>query len=210
MKKYMTFLLLLAVALTTATAENNGRRVLDKAANYIKKSGDVRVTFSATSFSGTDEQGTVSGTMLLQGNRFCVSTDEMQTWFDGKTQWTYVPENGEVNVTEPTEKEMQAVNPYSFMQIYKKGYRTTMRESTLRGEKTYEVHLLARNADNAAQEIYVDVRQSDYRLLCVRVRQDNIWNRISLKTFAGNQNFSGSEFTFPKEKYPDVEIIDLR
>lgn len=210
MRKYIIPFVLLALTFCNVSAENNARRVLDKAVNYIKKSGDVRVTFSATSFSGTDEQGVVSGTMLLQGNRFFVSTEEIKTWFDGKTQWTYVIENGEVNVTEPTEKEMQAVNPYSFMSIYKKGYRATMRESALRGEKTYEVHLVARNADNAAQEIYVDVRQSDYRLLCVRVRQDNTWNRISLKSFAGNQHFTDNDFTFPEKEYPDAEIIDLR
>ena len=209
MRKIIILITLLCTGFT-AQAETNGRKVLDKAAAYIKNCGDMRVKFTATSFNGLEEQGSTSGTMLLQGMKFHVVTPEMITWFDGKTQWAYMPENEEVNVTEPTQKEMQAMNPYAFIGLYKKNYRTTMREASLRGESTYEIHLVARNAEMAAQEIYVDIRKSDYRLLCVRVRQDNIWNRISIQSLEANRNFSDADFTFPQDKYPNAEIIDLR
>lgn len=193
-----------------AQAEISGRKVLDNAASFIKKSGDIRVSFSATSFQGTTEQESVSGTLLLQGRRFHLDTPEMITWFDGKTQWSYLPENEEVNVTTPTEKEIQSVIPYVFLDLYKKGYRITMKESSLRNTPTYEVHLIAQRSDIAAQELYIDVRKSDFCPLCVRVRQDNIWNRISIRQFEGRQKFGEADFTFPRDRYPDAEIIDLR
>ena len=192
------------------SAETTGRKVLDKAASFIRKSGDIRVEFAATSFRGTTEDGSVSGTLLLQGNKFQLNTPEMITWFDGTTQWSYLPENEEVNITNPTEKEIQAVNPYVFLDLYKKGYRITMQESTLRDMPTYEVHLVAQRAEIAAQELYIDVRKSDFCPLCVRVRQENIWNRISIRQFSGGQHFTAGDFTFPKEKYPEAELIDLR
>ena len=129
---------------------------------------------------------------------------------DKLAQALALPENEEVNITEPTAKEIQAINPYVFLDLYKKGYDITMRQSTLRGVATYEVHLVAKRSDMAAQELYIDVRQSDYMPLCVRVRQDRTWNRISIRNFSGNQKFSEADFTFPREKYPDAEIIDLR
>ncbi len=46
--------------------------------------------------------------------------------------------------------------------------------------------------------------------MCIRVRQDKDWHRISIRSFQGGQNFQDSDFTFPKEKYPTAEIIDLR
>ena len=203
-------LVILSTLCLPTRAAISGRKVLDNAASFVKRSGDLRVSFSATSFQGTAEQESVSGTLLLQGRKFQLETTEMITWFDGKTQWSYLTENDEVHVTTPTEKEIQAVNPYVFLELYKKGYDITMKESTLRNTPTYEVHLLARHSDTAAQELYIDVRQSDYCPLCVRVRQDNLWNRISIRQFEGRQKFSDSDFTFPKERYPDAEIIDLR
>ena len=205
------FILIMCLAsLSPLQAETNGKKVLDNAAAKIKKSGDVKAEFTATTFSGTTEQGSISGTMLLQGKKFQLSTPEMITWYDGKQEWCYVPETDEVNLTIPTEKEMQAVNPYAFLNVYKKGYSITMRESSLRGEQTYEVHLVAVDARYSALEIYVDVRRSDYGLMCIRVRQDKDWHRISIRSFQGGQNFQDSDFTFPKEKYPTAEIIDLR
>ena len=84
------------------------------------------------------------------------------------------------------------------------------RQAKLRGIDTYEVHLVARNARNINQEIYVDVSKNDYTPLCIRVRQDNDWNRISIHSLQGNQHFTDSDFEFPKSEYPNVEIIDLR
>ena len=191
-------------------AETNGKKVLDNAAAKIKKSGDVKAEFTATTFAGTAEQGSTSGTMLLQGKKFQLNTPEMITWYDGKQEWCYVPETDEVNLIIPTEKEMQAVNPYAFLNLYKKGYNITMREATLRGKPTYEVHLLAQDASYPAQEIYVDVSQSDYALMCIRVRQDKDWHRISIHSFQGGQKFKDSDFVFPKEKYPTAELVDLR
>ena len=211
MKRLRTLLIASLALFSLGTfAETNGRKVLDNAASKIRKSGNIKVEFSATSFNGTTEEGNISGIMLLQGKKFHLATPDMLTWFNGKTEWTYVPENEEVNVTQPTAKELQAVNPYVFLDLYKKGYRISMREASLRGTATFEVHLLATRPELTAQELYIDVRQSDYMPLCVRVRQDNIWNRISIKIFAGGQHFSDEDFTFPREKYPDAEIIDLR
>ncbi len=210
MKRILYILIMCLSSLAPLQAETNGKKVLDNTAAMIRKSGDVKAEFTATTFSGTTEQGSTSGTMLLQGKKFQLSTPEMITWYDGKQQWSYIPENEEVNLTIPTEKEMQAVNPYAFLNLYKKGYDISLRESTLRGEQTFEVHLLAQDDRFSAQEIYVDVRRSDYMLLCIRVRQDKDWHRISIRSIQGGQKFQDSDFVFPKDKFPNAELVDLR
>ncbi len=204
------FALCLAMFSTGIMAQKDARKVLDNAASKIRKSGNVKVDFTATSFTGTKEEGSISGTLLLQGKKFQLTTPDMVSWFNGKTEWTYLPENDEVNITQPTDKEIQAVNPYVFLDLYKKGYRISMKESSLRGTATYEVHLEAERSDMAAQELYIDIRKSDNMPLCVRVRQDKVWNRISVRNFQGNQKFTDADFTFPRDRYPDAEIIDLR
>lgn len=208
MKIYL--LLLMSLSTFLLQAEENGREVLDKAAKRIETYGDVCVHFKATTFNGTQELGRTEGKMLLQGMKYQLETPEMTTWYDGTTQWTLVPDSKEVNVTNPVPEDIQVIHPYSFLTYYKKGYNIQVKDSKLREQDAYEVHLTAQNEKMAAEEIYVDVRKSDYTLFCIRVRQGKDWNRVSLETIQGGLKFSDTDFTFPKEKYPDYEIIDLR
>ena len=209
MKKNYLFLLVSFLCLTLS-AKNDGMKILDEAAKRIEKYGDVCVKFKATVFKGNEEQGRMEGQMNLQGMKYYLNTPELVTWYNGTTQWTLVPDNKEVNITNPTIEEIQSVHPYSFLSLYKNGYDIRVKDNKLRGHDVYEVHLTAKKKSMSLQEIYVDVRKSDYTLYCIRVRQGNVWNRISLETIQGGLQFSESDFTFKKEEYPDYEIIDLR
>lgn len=199
----------LCVLSMTLTAQS-ARYILDTTTAKIKQMGDVKCTFTATSFNGSTEQASTKGTILLQGKKMQLSTDEMKMWFNGKTQWSLIQENGEVNVSTPNEREMTNMNPYSFINLYKKGYKMNARQTKLRGKDVYEIHLVARNNTSNAQEIYIDVSKDDHTPLCIRIRQDNIWNRISIHSLQGNQHFADTDFEFPKSEYPNVDIIDLR
>jgi outer membrane lipoprotein-sorting protein len=101
----------------TVSAQS-ARNILDATAAKIKQLGDVKGTFTATSFKGTTEQGSTKGTMLLQGKKMQLSTDEMKMWYNGKTQWSLMSESGEVNVSNPTDGEIANMNPYSFINMY--------------------------------------------------------------------------------------------
>lgn len=188
----------------------DARKILDATAARIKKSGDIEVRFTATSFNGNEEQSRTEGTMLLKGKKMHMDTPEMKTWYDGTTLWSFMPSSGEVNITTPTEKEMSVINPYSFLNAYKKGYKLSVKENHLRGQETYEVHMLARYAGYMAQEVYLDIRKSDYTPLCVRVKQDGNWNRIAIQDFKGNQKLGNDSFRFDESLFPDAEVIDLR
>lgn len=185
-------------------------KVLDYTATTIKACGDLKLDFTATQFKNFQETGSSNGTMLLSGKRLKLTTPQLITWYDGKTQWNYIVNANEVDVSNPTKKEMTTLNPYSFLNVYKRGYRASMRETSLRDQPTYEVHLVARFKNMDAQEIYIDIRQEDYIPLCVRIRQNDEWTRIALNDIKINQNFQDSEFVFNKEDYPSALFVDLR
>ena len=148
--------------------------------------------------------------MWLQESKMKLDADGIKTWYNGKTRWCYVTEANEVNIDEPNKKEMAAMNPYTFMNIYKKGFSMTVKETALRGEAVYEVYLKAKYAKMDVKEVYVDIRKSDYQPLCVRVREDKDWQRVSVLSFKGNINLSDDFFTFKESDYPNVLINDMR
>lgn len=201
---------LLAVLVSICIQAQDAMKVLDIAADRIRKAGNVKIEYKAGIFSNGTETGSSSGTMWLQESKMKLEADGIKTWYNGKTRWCYVPEANEVNIDEPNKKEMAAMNPYTFMNIYKKGFKMTVKETVLRGEAVYEVYLKARYAKMEVKEIYVDVRKSDYQPLCIRLRENKDWQRVSVLSFKGNLNLSDDFFTFKENEYPNVLINDMR
>ena len=101
MRRLLTILSILLLTLTT-TAQT-ARQVLDKTAAALSNKGGITASFSV--------KNGVSGTISVKGRKFHATTAQGMVWFDGKTQWTYVKQNSEVNVSNPTSSELQAVNP---------------------------------------------------------------------------------------------------
>ena len=207
MRKVLT---LLAILVSICIQAQDAMKVLDIAADRIRKAGNVKIEYKAGIFTNGTETASSAGTMWLQESKMKLEADGIKTWYNGKTRWCYVPEANEVNIDEPNKKEMAAMNPYTFMNIYKKGFKMTVKETVLRGEAVYEVYLKARYAKMEVKEIYVDVRKSDYQPLCIRLRENKDWQRVSVLSFKGNLNLSDDFFTFKESEYPNVLINDMR
>lgn len=198
------------LALSAGVMAQDAMKVLDLAAERIRKAGNIKIEYKATLFSGTQERASNTGTMWLQESKMKLEAEGVKTWYDGKTRWCYVESAKEVAIDEPSRQEMAAMNPYTFMGIYKKGFKMSVKETVLRGEPVYEVYLRARYAKMEVKEVYVDVRKKDYQPLCIRVRETNDWQRVSVLSFEGNLKLAPDFFTFPEAEYPKIIYNDLR
>ena len=186
-------------SLFTASAQTP-KSVLDKAAATITVKEGVKANFKMTA-----GKGSTSGTLLLKGRKFHASTPVAIVWFDGKTQWTYVKNNDEVNISTPTEAQLQAINPYNFINLYKKGYNATLNKSG----KDYVVHLTATDKNKKIQELFVTVNKSTYHPTQVKLLQNKKWTVFDI-TDIQRQNIPDSQFQFNAKDFPNAEIIDLR
>ena len=203
MKKNILRVMMMALfalnSLFTASAQTP-KSVLDKAAATITVKEGVKANFKMTA-----GKGSTSGTLLLKGRKFHASTPVAIVWFDGKTQWTYVKNNDEVNISTPTEAQLQAINPYNFINLYKKGYDATLNKSG----KDYVVHLTATDKNKKIQELFVTVNKSTYHPTQVKLLQNKKWTVFDI-TDIKRQNIPDSQFQFNSKDFPNAEIIDLR
>ena len=213
MKKTVLYILcsLFTVLAWGGTKDTNTRKVLDATASHLNKAGGISLNFTATTLQGKTPQGTARGTMDIQGKKFTITMPEMQSWFDGKTQWTMLTDDDEVSMAEPTGAELQAINPYAFIDIYKQGFNYKMKKGTLsNGKNGYKIFLNADNKKQEIREIYLEV-DNQYNPVRVSMRQGKSqWVRIIVNSFRTGQKFDSDHFTFPKAKYPNAIIIDLR
>jgi len=186
-------------SLFTATAQT-AKSVLDKAAASITVKEGVKANFK---MSGT--HGMTSGSIAIKGKKFYATTPQATVWFDGKTQWTYMKNNDEVNISTPTEAQLQAINPYNFINLYKKGYNYTLNKSG----KDYVVHLTAATADKKIKELFISVNKTTYQPTQVKMLQGKKWTIFDI-TNLKKQAISDSQFRFNSKDFPQAEVIDLR
>ncbi len=175
------------------------KQVLDRTAKVVSNKSGVSAAFTIKS-----NNMNASGTIAIKGKKFHATTPQATIWFDGKTQWTYLKKNDEVNVLNPTESEIAAINPYNFIFLYKNGYNATM----TRKNGNFEVHLKAQEKKNIS-ELYIVVDQRTYIPSQIRVKQQKGWNTIDIRHFK-EANLSDNTFRFNSKDFPSAEVIDLR
>jgi hypothetical protein len=186
------------------------RQVLDRTSATLDVDGGVKASFAISMFTGTKFTGATSGSLDLKGNKFHAVTPQAIVWFDGKTEWTYMKNNDEVNVSTPTAAQLQQMNPYHFINIYKQGYSMKLIKTKLRKTPVYEVHLKAQSKSQELQQVLISVDKNSYQPLCVRMlRGKNKWTMLSISKFS-KANLSDSEFRFNAKDFPKAEVIDLR
>jgi len=175
------------------------KQVLDRTAKVLSNKSGVSAAFTIKNNSMK-----ASGTIAIKGRKFHATTPQATIWFDGKTQWTYLKKNDEVNVLNPTESEIAAINPYNFIFLYKEGYNATM----TRKNGTFEVRLKAQEK-KPISELYIVVDQRTYVPSQIRVKQQQGWNTIDIRHFK-KANLSDNIFRFNSKDFPSAEVIDLR
>jgi outer membrane lipoprotein-sorting protein len=202
MKKSFIITLLLALVSTLSFGQNasQARSILDKAASVIGRKGGATANFS---ISG--KYGNSSGTIAIKGNKFRATTPDAIVWYDGKTEWTYIKKNEEVNVSTPTEAQQQAMNPYKFITIYKNGFNLSMTSTA----SDHNIHLVAQNPSRTIKEMYIIVDKRTNLPKQVKMRQQNGWSTINISNFKA-VNQSDATFRFNSKDFPHAEVIDLR
>ncbi len=200
--KRTIFLICLAMTAVNALAGDttDALRVLDKVAGVVGTKKGVEADFV---LSG--ERMHAKGSIALKSNKFVARTAEATVWFDGTTQWAYVAATDEVNISTPTRDQQVQMNPLTFLNLYKSGYKLTLK--MLAG--SYEVRMVAESKTNPVQEVYVVVDKNTYIPTQVRLRRKYAWMTINISNF--HALTTGDDiFVFNKKDYPDAEIVDLR
>lgn len=177
----------------------SAKQVLDKTAAVVAAKSGAKASFTIKG-----DQMNASGTIAIKGRKFQASTPQATIWFDGKTQWTYLKKNDEVNVANPTEAELAAINPYNFIYMYKKGYKYTMEKKN----GSFIVHLTATNK-RSIQEMYITINPKSYIPSQIRMRHQKGWTTITISGFK-HSKLSDGLFRFNSKDFPNAEVIDLR
>ena len=208
----LVYICLFGLLLPASAQQLDAREILDRTTDAFRQSGGIQADFTVQTYSKGALESTSTGLIRLQGEKFLLDADGVKTWFDGRTQWSYLVGSDEVNVSEPTPEELQSINPYALLSIYKQGYHMKLgKASTYSGKPAYEVVLTASSKKQDLQCVILYVSKDKFQPLCISMTQKgggSVANRIT--SYKTGQSYNDSFFVFDKKAYPTAEVIDLR
>lgn len=224
MKRIFACIILFTATAATAFAQKDAdaKAILGQVGLKYKSYNTVKSDFVITiqnPQAGVNE--TQNGTLLTQtkANKYKLSiyTNAAKTALaqeitsDGKTQWTYMPKEKEVQVGD-VNNNPEGINPAQLFTLYEKGYKYIYTGLQKHAGQTYQVIELTPN--DAKQNIF------KIRLMIDKVKKqiysaqlfDKNGNRYNytIKTFTPNTPVTADTFTYNTKAHPGVEVVDLR
>lgn len=207
----ITFVLFL-FCISIANAQT-AKAILDRANKAYNDAGIITAWFTVNS-NDVKNKTTYSqdGKAYLKGNKFKIDVPDGITWFDGSTQWVYTKGSDEVNVSNPTGEELAGVSPAVLLNLYKKGFQLVSKgEKSDRGKAVYAVELIPENKKSEFRKIEVNIDKATGLFTSIKLfGKDGFENELVVNRIQTKTNLPESTFTFNKNEYPKIEIIDLR
>lgn len=155
------------------------------------------------------QQGTIY--VKANANKYKVSMTTQDMISDGKTLWTYLKEEKEVQVTNVTNSD-DALNPAKIFTIYEKGFKYLYTGDKKVGAKVYQmIDLTPTDINKSYFKIRLTIDKAAKQIASALILEKN-GNKYTytVKSFLANAKVPESTFTFDAKKYPGVEVVDLR
>lgn len=213
MKRELITLFAIIISLTTfAQGSSEAKSILDKAYAIYENSKGIKIDFAFAAMENNTVHLQQKGVAMVKGNKFKIEAKDVETWFDGKTQWILLKEYGEVNVSEPTMDEVASISPTALLGMYKNGYTLSQPTNTkVNGKDASVIKLTPSSSRSDFRNISVAIDKTNHTIIQVLLTLKNgVENKIDIISYNTNYNFSDADFVFNRSKYPDVDIIDLR
>lgn len=204
MKRLIGFACLLFCFVFAASADEKGSALLEKIAAQYKSSNGISARFVLDT---TAPEQQMNGKIEMAKDKFKITADGISIWYNGKYLWSYDESLQEVNLTEPAAEEILMLNPYLILQTLLHGFdseilRQTAESATLRLTPK-------ENGEIKTALLVVDLK----RMLPAEMGIDHTNGsnlHIRLNDYRTGLNLPISTFVFDAEKYPQIEVIDLR
>lgn len=211
MNRLVIFILFAVISLSSQAQK--AQDILEKSAEAYQQANGVHVDFDLHTRSDKQQiSESFEGTIDMNGEKFLLKTPDMFIWFDGHTQWTYLPRNEEVNITEPSGDELLQINPILLLGSYRKSFNASFNgESTSpNGKAAYDITLISKSKKKA-DKIELQIEKNSYLpSRIVFISGNGFRTSITIRKMQTGLNHSSKYFVFKKSDFPDVEVIDLR
>ncbi len=200
---YFLFLFPCVILAQDQKAESILDQLSDKTKSYTSIEAKFTNTFSSTV---TDINESQSGTLYLKDDAYRLEMEGQTIICDGETNWVYLKDDEEVNITEIDDEENE-INPSKIFTIYENGYKCKfVREDG----KNYQIDLFPIESGPFTKvELFINKSKMQISSFTMIDKQGSYYKYV-IDSFVTNKEMNNDFFVFKTTDYPNVDVIDLR
>jgi outer membrane lipoprotein-sorting protein len=222
MKKLFLYIVLSAFTVNAfAQKDADAKVILNKLSKQYRSYDAVKTDFTLTIDNQQAKiKETQTGTLIASSktNKYKVTlfapggkavTQEIIS--DGKSQWTYLKDANEVQLSDADNSE-EGFNPAKIFTIYEKGYKYIYTGQQKAAGKVYQVvDLTPEDGKKSYFKVRLLIDKVKKQLYSAQIFDKNgSQYKYTLRTFTPNYKAPESTFTFNKKAHPGAELVDLR
>jgi len=195
--------------------DEEAKAILDKVSAIYEKYETIKSGFEmVVELPESDEDEIQQGTFYLQDDSYKIVLEDTEIITDAVTQWTYMKEVDEVQISD-YEPEENGITPSEIFSIYKKDYTYFYNgKEDIEKVAYHTIDLTPQDKEQPYFKIRLWVNAGDNHIEQAKVFDKN-GNRYIYKIsdFEPNVALGDNFFSFDVKKYEEneeIEIIDLR
>jgi outer membrane lipoprotein-sorting protein len=215
MKKLVLFLPCLLILARAEAQDTKARTILDGVCQKTKSYTTIEIEFSYTMENKkASVHETKTGSATMKAEKYWLSFAGQTIISDGKTQWTYIKDNNEVQVNNVDPNDDQSMNPSKLLTSYDKSFTPKFIKEEARDGKNLQILDLTPIKGRSYYRIRVEIDKTQKQIVNSIVYDKNgtTTYTYSVTKFTPNKTIPDSKFAFDVNdpKYKGVEVIDMR
>jgi len=212
MKKIIISVFAIMIAMNL-NAQDKAKAILDAVSLQTKSYTSIEIAFSYVMENKTKKiKETKIGTASMKGDKFWLDFSGQQIMSDGKTVWTYIKDNNEVQINNNDPNDDQALNPAKLLTSYNKSFTPKFIKEETRGAVVYQIIDLTPLKARSYYKMRIEIDKAKKQIVnsIVYDKNGSTVYTYSVTKFVTNKPIPDSKFTFNTKDHPKVEVIDLR
>jgi outer membrane lipoprotein-sorting protein len=204
-----TFLLL---SLSIQAQDKKAKDLLNQVTSIVKGYDNIIIDFKYSLNNAKENINQDSkGNVTMKANQYVLNFMGVTKIFDGKKNYTIVPEDEEVTISTFNEKDDSIIVPSKMLTFFNSGYKCTMNGmKDVRGRKIQYVKLVPTNPRDQRKEILLGIdAQTKHIYNLIEIGKNGTKTTLTVNSFKTNQPLSKNQFTFVASKYPNYYINKL-
>ena len=215
MKKVTLLIIsLFATLLLVAQGSVPQMEILDQVAAKTEKYVGLKIDFTLyVENLHNAKRDSYKGNAIYKTGLYKMDIMGQVVYSDGKTNWTYLKDADEINITNNSENEAFMTNPQAMLKDYKSKFKVNyISDKFEKNRALMEFDFYPKQIENKKySKITIRIDKTKKQIFSVRyVGKDGVNYLVEIDKMLENPTIADTEVKFNKASYPGAELIDMR
>ncbi|NRS90200.1 outer membrane lipoprotein-sorting protein [Flavobacterium sp. 7E] len=212
MKKFIQIAFIILFSFSVQAQDQKAKALLDQVTSKVKSYNNIAIDFKYSLNNAKENINQDSkGNVTLKGNQYVLNFMGITKIYDGKKNYTIVPEDEEITISNVNENDNNAITPSKMLTFFNSGYKYYMDIlQNVKGRKIQYIKLIPTNSKDQRKEILLGIDvQTKHIYNLIEMGKNGTKTTLTVNSFKTNQPLSKNQFIFAQSKYPNYYINKL-